>query len=486
MKKLLTVAVAALLIMGLAAATYAMEMKASGFIRVRTAWYVNTGDPGTIRATSDNFDDGNAWMDSRMRLKLDFIASEDLMGVIYFEGDSTRWGEASGTRNAAGYWGTDRSAVELKQFYIDFKVPGIADFAPNRLRAGLQALSLRSHVWCYVDGAGLRWQIDTGPVRHYFNWFKPWEGTDYQYDDSDLYVWRGILSLPDFPVRPGGFFAYLNSNDDPLGAGLALLAPGITDSLFDGEYYWIGVNVDGKVGPVNLQTDFIYFGGTAEPTSLAKNLALPALIDDADFGGWLAWADVNANLDVGMPGLNVGGTFMYATGNDLSEFNKPSPDLDAYYVPPGSEANTKLSIVFWPSNVHDGINLSRGAGRSSGTTVQQRMYGGLWTIKGYASVKPLDWLKVTGYGMYIGDTTDDGNTVGNAVDITEVTGLRDDDDIGFEFGAIADISIYKNLTYSIGAGWLLAGDALDTVGPLGTNEEPDDPWAIVSQLMYKF
>jgi hypothetical protein len=485
MKKLLTVTVAALLIVGLAATTYAMEFKTSGFIRARTAWYVNTGDPGTISAAADNFDDSNAWMDARARLYLDFIASEDLMGSLRFEIDSTRWGEAAGTRNTAGYWGTDRAAFEVKQFYIDFKVPGIAEFAPNRLRVGAQGLSIRSHVWTYVDGAGVRWQVDTGPVRHYFNWFKPWEGTDYQYDDSDLYIYRGILSLPDFPVRPGAFFAYLNSNDDPLGAGLALLAPGITDSLFDGEYYWIGVNVDGKVGPVNLQTDFIYFGGTSEPTSLAKGLALPAVIDDVDFGGWLFWADVNADLGAG-PGLNVGGTFMYCTGNDLSEFNKASPDLEAYYVPPATEGNPLLSVVFWPSAVHDGLNLARGAGRSSGTAVQQRFYGGLWTIKGYASIKPLDWLKVTGYGMYIGDTTDNGNTVGNAVDPTEVTGLRDDGDIGIEVGAIVDMSIYKNLTYSVGAGWLFAGDALDTVDGIGLNQEPDDPWAIVSQLIYKF
>jgi hypothetical protein len=481
MKKLLTVAVAALLIMGLAATTYAMEMKASGFIRVRTAWYVNTGAPGTIRATADDFDDSEAWMDSRMRLKLDFIASEDLMGVIYFESDSSRWGEAGGTRNTAGAWGTDRVAVEMKQFYIDFKVPGISEFAPNRLRVGLQALSVRSHVWTYIDGAGIRWQLDTGPVRHYLNWFKAWEGTDHQYDDSDLYVYRGILSLPDFPVRPGAFFAYMQQNDDPMGFGLGRFRPGLTDSRFDADYYWIGVNVDGKAGPVNLKTDFIYFTGEAAATSLGKLEGF----GDWDYGGWLVYADVNANIDAG-PGLNVGGTFMYGTGDDVSEFNKLSPDVEGYRVPPATEGNPKLSVVFWPSNVHDGINLGRGAGRSSGTDVQQRFFGGLWTIKGYASIKPLDWLKVTGYGMWIGDTTKDGNTVGNAIDITEVTGLSDDDDIGLEFGAIVDMSIYKNLTYSIGAGWLLAGDALDTVDSVGINQEPDDPWAIVTQLMYKF
>jgi hypothetical protein len=496
MKKLLTVAVAALLIMGLAAATYAMEMKASGFIRVRTAWYEGTGDPGAPRATADNYEDTEAWTDSRFRLKLDFIASEDLMGVIYFEGDSTKWGEASGTRNAAGFYTTDRAAVELKQFYIDFKVPGISEFAPNRLRVGTQWMAIRSHVCLGADAAAARWQVDTGPVRHYFNWIKPWEGTDYQYDDTDMYAYRIILSLPDFPVRPGAFVLYMNSNDFDYfgfpggrgwGGGSGLLRPGITDSLGDGEFYWIGVNVDGKVGPVALKTDFVYFGGEAEPSSTQKALS-GNFIQDADYGGWCIYADANANLDFA-PGLNVGGTFLYATGNDLDEHFQSKPDFEAYYMPPG-EGNPSLGTVFWAGKVNDAINMARVSqgldNRSDANSIQQRYIGGLWTIKGYASIKPLDWLKLTGYGMYIGDTVDNGNAVGDAWAWTFST-YEDESDIGIEFGAIADMSVYKNLTYSVAVGYLFAGGALDTwTGTPGINDEPGDPWAIVSQLMYKF
>lgn len=497
MKKLLTVAVAALLIFGLAAATYAMEMKASGFVRVRTFVGVNTGDPGAPRATADNYDDTEAWTDSRFRLQFSFIASEDLMGVVYFEGDSTKWGEASGTRNAAGFYTTDRAAVELKQFYIDFKVPGISEFAPNRLRVGTQWIAIRSHVCMGADAAAARWQVDTGPVRHYFTWIKPWEGTEYQYDDTDMYAYRLILSLPDFPVRPGAFILYMNSNDydyfggtaagQGWGRGLGFLAPGITDSLGDMEVYWIGVNVDGKVGPVNLTTDFVYFGGDSEPSSLVKNIT-GGLVNDADYGGWCVYADANANLDFG-PGLNVGGTFLYATGNDLDEHFKPKPSFDAYYMPPG-EGNPSLGTVFWAGVVNDAINMARISqgldSRNSAAAIQQRYIGGLWTIKGYASLKPLEWLKVTGYGMYIGDTVDNGNAVGNAAALS-FSGFRDDDDIGIEVGAIVDMSVYKNLTYSVAGGYIFAGDALDTWTGIGLlNDEPSNPWAIVSQLIYKF
>ena len=229
------------------------------------------------------------------------------------------------------------------------RLPPTAVQSTQDPQLGIQGLSLRSHVWTFVDGPGIRWQLDTGPVRHYLNWFKAWEGADHQSDDSDLYAYRAILSLPDFPLRPGGFVAYMHQKDDPIGFGLGRFRAGITDSRFDADYYWLGVNVDGKIGPVNLQTDFIYFGGEAEATGLGKLEGF----GDFDYGGWLAWIDANLDLDVGMPGLNVGGTFMYATGDDLSEFNKLSPDVEGYRVPPATEGNPLLSVVFWPSAVHD-------------------------------------------------------------------------------------------------------------------------------------
>jgi hypothetical protein len=488
MKKILTLAAVIVFVFTLAAATYAVEFKASGMIRVRTAWYMNTD--GSPRVDDDNFNDTEAWVDSRFRLKMDLVASEDLMGVVYFEGDSTRWGENRGTgaqRNQAGSWGaggSDAAAVELKQFYIDFNVPGLKDTAPTNVRVGTQWLAIRSHVFLGADGATLRIFTNPGPVRLYLNWSKPYEGTDHQYDDADLYSTRVVLALPDFPVQPGGFFAYLHSNDYGNEQGMNSGA-----RLGSGNFWWLGVNVDGKIGPANLKTDFVYFNGEVD----ASSAALAAGTNfDADYGGWLVYADVN----VPIAQFTVGGTFMYATGDDVDEYVKTKPDLGAYRIPPGSEANPALGVVFWASGVNDAVDIATGEGgaqsyavananRAQSWRVQQRWFGGLWTAKGYASFKPLDWLKVTGYGMYIGDTTKEGNTIGNAVETA--TTLEDEDYIGLEFGAIVDLNIYKNLTYSVGAGYLLAGDALDTYTGVGlVNDDPDDPWAIVSQLIYKF
>jgi hypothetical protein len=469
MKKMLTLAAVIVFVFSLAAATYAMDISASGFIRVRTDVSVNTVH--LPRATAADFDDTEAWVDSRFRLKMDLVASEDLKGVIFFEGDSTRWGEVGIDRNEAGAWGaggSDRNAVELKQFYIDFNVPGLKDTVPTNVRVGTQWLAVRSHVWMGADGATLRVFTNPGPVRLYLNWSKPGEGTDWNYDDSDLYSTRFVLALPDFPIQPGAFVGYWNGNDYPLHSGTG----------DDGEFLWIGVNVDGKIGPVALKTDFVYFDGEVEFAGLAP---------DADYGGWIVYADVNVPISM----FTVGGTFMYATGDDLVDAADPTgADFDAYYIPPGSEANPGLGTVFWAGPVNDAVDIAHAGARSSNTAVQQRWFGGLWTIKGYASVKPLDWLKVTAYGMYIGDTTDEGNTIGDASNVSGVpaaaVGFEDDDDVGIEIGAIVDLSIYKNLTYSMAVGYLFAGDALDTADAANITQDPDDPWAIVSQLIYKF
>jgi hypothetical protein len=497
-------ATAVILVLGLAAATYAVDFGASGFVRVRSKWGVNSGNP--IRGTAGDFDATEAWMDTRFRLKFTAKANDYASGVIYFEGDSSRWGERetpvylanwgaaatnsftrSGARNAAGQWNADRTAVELKQFYIDFKVPGVSDFAPTTIKAGIQGFSVRSHVLLFADGPGVEVNSQAGPVKFNLYWYKPEEGSDWKSDDADFYgaqVWvPGLL-----PVTPGGYILYLNANNYPIRSATAVptltiapppTIPIVTETypaeLNQADLFWIGAYVDGKIGPVALKADFVYSGGDVE----ARSAGLAAGFVDVDLSGWMVFVDACYTLEMAMP-IDIGGGFMYATGNDVTDV-----DFDGYAVPPGSEEPYigDWSIVYYASAINDGTRISN---LGSGTAAAYGKAGGTWFAKLYGGVKPLDWMKVTAYAMYIGDTTDDGNTVGNAVDPTEASGLQDDDDIGIEVGAIANINIYKNLTYTIGAGWLFAGDALDTALTATTNDEPDDPWAIVSQLIFKF
>lgn len=112
--------------------------------------------------------------------------------------------------------------------------------------------------------------------------------------------------------------------------------------------------------------------------------------------------------------------------------------------------------------------------------------GGLWLTKLYGSYKVTDMYKVTLAAIYAGDTTKSGNSIGNARKADGVT-LRDDKDIGFEFDLLNQLTLYKNLTWDIGFGYLMAGNAWDFWdATTNTNKSPKNPWGLNSRLVYSF
>lgn len=159
MKKFIVSCLAGLLILALAAPGYAqapkLEFKASGFIDTQTFWeggvpQRNTsagmygvtngnyasGTPAVINVKAPGWNRTDSHWDARAHLKFDAVMGSNLSGTIYFEIDSSRWGsvfnQSANTREANnfGAWTTDRSAVEVKNIYIDvglpyFGVPGL-------------------------------------------------------------------------------------------------------------------------------------------------------------------------------------------------------------------------------------------------------------------------------------------------------------------------------------------------------------------------
>jgi hypothetical protein len=407
--------------------------------------------------------------------------------------------------------------------YIDFKVPG-TDAAPTSVKAGIIGFAYRAHLCTYNDGTGVQVSTKAGPVKIDVHWMKPRENNDWQADDTDVYAFRVTLAEL-LPVKPQIWLQYWNSNSwsagAPLTAPTALGSMGRMSGVNTGQnggtdtadLWWIGFALDGKAGPVALKADFIYNGGDIERQYPQVNpVAVPWVnpIEDEDFGGWLFFADANYTIPIDMA-VNVGATFMYATGDDLWDA-ATEREHDGFYITPSSEAGWigTWGVVFYPSRVNDGVGTTA---VFAANTVSPYGPGGTWFGKLYGSLKPLDWLKVTAYGMYIGDTADSGDMYGTEATTTFIdptTGapriLREDNsDIGIEFGLITDFQIYKNLKYSIAGGYLFGGDALNqytgvdfvpatgayviggTVpGALAINDEPNNPWAIVSQLIFNF
>jgi hypothetical protein len=433
-----------------------------------------------------------AWMESRARLKFDASMGKALSGTIFLEMDSFRWGDEpvnaltlsqSGTM---GFWGADRPAVEVKNVYFDVALPYVGIPVPMMLRFGVQPLYLRPYIFAYTDGAGIGGAIKLDPVTISPMWLKPLEGKDASADDVDVYALNVFANAGELTF--GGFGAYYNMNTYPLNQATAVYGDG---PPFRADMLWLGLYAEGKVGPVELNFDVVYDHGEVKK-------AFSTQVPDVTYQGWASRLTINHRWDK----FNLGTTFMYASGADQKKTSQsglpgsrtpyhsntnPSitSDVDSYVIPPGSEqwAGGESLIVYgsWIARSEIGFFVFPNTAASSLT---RGSWGGTWFAKLFAGYKLTSWYKVSIEAFYIGDTTKNGNTLGNA---TRANGLpRDDKTIGIELDWIHNFLVYQNLKFDVGLGYLFTGSALEQAGRFGENASFKNPWIIATHLTYEF
>jgi hypothetical protein len=507
MKKFIVLSILGLLIIAFSTTVYAqpkLQFTARGDIEVTTLYFRNApwGQGGTFSTyffvpnwpTSWGVSNSGEWNRRRAfigecaNIFFDFTIDKSLSGTIGFEMDSGGWGSPSGDMGA---WNTDQKDVEIKHAYITFAVPGIP--IPMTIRAGIQPLVERPNMFLYTDGGAVTGTIKLDPVTIGLTWAKAFEGKAAVADDADVY---GLSARAKFgPMSAGGYVYYYNMNTYPLQQ--STISYGSTYT-YSADMWWIGVNSDGKLGPINYNFDFIFDTGEVSYRKSAAT-ALPAGAKrDVDYSGFATqlkitypWekfafgvlgtyatgADLNKTSTSGFPGSSVAGVGTFTS------------KVGSYVIPPGSE-----QWAIWGESMVVNCNYISGGPAYPPTMSPLTSYsanmtrgalGGLWIAKLFASVSPVPWYKVTLQGMYIGDTTKHGNTLGDAVKPTGIR--RDDNDVGWEVDLLNDIMIYKNLKWSLGGGILFAGDAMDQSNASGvTNESPKKPYMIATKLRYDF
>ena len=135
MKKLMTLALAAAMMLGAATGASAIDFKAKGQW-IMSFDYGMHGNFSESKAKNNsgykNEDEFEARQ--RVRLQLDAVASEALSGTVFFEIGDQIWGKAD---NGAAL-GSDGKVVEVKRAYIDWMVPN----TDLKVRMGLQGVAL--------------------------------------------------------------------------------------------------------------------------------------------------------------------------------------------------------------------------------------------------------------------------------------------------------------------------------------------------------
>ncbi|MCX5906755.1 MAG: hypothetical protein NTY64_06100, partial [Deltaproteobacteria bacterium] len=199
MKKYFVVLVAAVAILAVASPSLA-QFKSWGHMEVETYW----SNKGTY-FDSDKSDNRRA-IAERFRFYLQYGDPKTVRAVIGFEADSTTWGESSGPsapylnnnaaqgsnnagtttgapgatdRNHMGSLATDQIALEIKHAYLDFVVPN----TPLSVMAGLQNFAVGGSLgrfWENVDAPGIQLSGNFAPHTIQAVYFKEYKGNTYK------------------------------------------------------------------------------------------------------------------------------------------------------------------------------------------------------------------------------------------------------------------------------------------------------------------
>ena len=486
MKKLMTLALAAGMLLGAATGASAIDFKAKG------QWLMGfaAGDGSFTSHQKDNkasnhnraTDTSDAFSAmQRVRLQLDAVASEALSGTVYFEIGDTTWG-----RNATGgALGADQNVVELKNAYIDWMVPNTA----LKFRMGIQTITMPN----VAGGSAVLDDDVAGIVASYqFNenvgltavWARPFndnwagdgstsghwrqDGRNGYLDNVDMFALMVPLTFDGVKVTPWAMYGMIGANAwDAMDAGWDGSNgnfPQYTMRPYPYAYNW--ANQLGNVGDIN--TSKAYGAAFWAGLPIALTLWDPLNIEvDINYGyiesmgrfdvqqmnsrdwrrgdtkreGWLVKALVEYKLDWGTPGIFG----WYSSGDDGNVKN-------------GSERMPTLSgCGNFMSFMGDG-NYGWGDGRLYDKNLT---YAGTWgiglRIHDMSFVEDLKHsFRVAYWGgtnspamaKYVGSSWGWDNGTGEGPYLTTNDGL-------LEFNLVNSYQIYENLEANLELGYIV-------------------------------
>ena len=473
MKKILTLMLAAGMLLGAASGAKAIDFKASG------EWLVGfgLGDGSLIKDVdnkkyhhNDTFNAGQ-----RVRLQLDAVASESLSGTVFFEIGDQMWGNAEESGAALG---ADGQIVKVKNAYIDWMVPN----TDLKLRMGLQAVAMPN-----VAGGSAIMDGDAAAVvaSYQFNdnvgltalWMRPLNDNyagrvygdreDYQknyLDNMDLFALMLPLKFDGVELTPWAMYGMQGKNtrfnegevetaDGALSVTLPGYLPGMNfgpgglgkTSKAYGSMFWAGLPVAiTAFDPLNIEFDINYGYVEAMGRYDVLKRGTDWVRGNSKREGWLVKALVEYKMDWGTPGIFG----WYASGDDGNVKN-------------GSERLPSIAGAGnFTSFMGDG-NLAWGTGYNFYDN--NLTYAGTWGIGlQIADVSFVEDLKHTFRVAYWGGTNSPSMVkyMGSGVAWNDTTATQDGpylttNDGLLEFNLVNSWQIYENLEANLELGYIV-------------------------------
>ena len=337
MKKLMTLALAAAMMLGAATGANAIDFKAKGQW-IMSFDYGMHGNFGESKAAANSGYSRNGNHEDefeatqRVRLQLDAVASEALSGTVFFEIGDQVWGD----NDNGGALGADGKVVELKRAYIDWMVPQ----TDLKVRMGIQGIALPS----FTTNASQIMDDDVAAIslNYQFNenvgltafWARPYnDNAGYKSSDTGATKWDNYMDNMDMfavllpltfdgvKVTPWVMYAAMGPGMYDLndkgklvsygnawgraGAGMVSGFHGSDKWDTYGNAFWAGVTGEVTLwDPFRIAWDVNYGSAAYEDQKLNRE-------------GWLASLLLEYKLDWGTPGLYG----WYSTGDDNNPRN---------------------------------------------------------------------------------------------------------------------------------------------------------------------
>ena len=472
MKKILTLMLAAGMLLGAASGAKAIDFKASG------EWLVGfgLGDGSLIQAVDNkkyrHHDTFNAGQ--RVRLQLDAVASESLSGTVFFEIGDQMWG----TAESGGALGADGKEVKVKNAYIDWMVPN----TDLKLRMGLQAVAMPN-----VAGGSAIMDGDAAALvaSYQFNdnvgltalWMRPlndnYTGTNADnepygngynnyLDNMDLFALMLPLKFDGVELTPWAMYGMQGKNtrfneggvgtaDGALDVTLPGYLPGMNEFALGktgkayGSMFWAGLPVAiTAFDPLNIEFDINYGYVEAMGRYDVLKRGTDLVRGNSKREGWLVKALVEYKMDWGTPGIFG----WYASGDDGNVKN-------------GSERLPSIAGAGnFTSFMGDG-NLAWGTGYNFYDN--NLTYAGTWGVGlQIADVSFVEDLKHTFRVAYWGGTNSPSMVkyMGSGVAWDDTTAAQDGpylttNDGLLEFNLVNSWQIYENLEANLELGYIV-------------------------------
>ena len=330
MKKLMTLALAAAMMLGAATGANAIDFKAKGqwIMSFDYGMHGNFGESKAKNNSGFGKHEDEFEARQRVRLQLDAVASEALSGTVFFEMGDQIWGQDS----TGGALGADGRVVELKRAYIDWMVPQ----TDLKVRMGIQGLALPS----FTTNASQIFDDDVAAIslNYQFNenvgltafWARPYnDNAGYKSSDAGSTKWDNYMDNMDMfavllpltfdgvkvtpwvmyaAMGPGMFDNFAKEPGNAWGRASAGMQSGFKGTDWNDSYgnaFWAGVT--GEVtywDPFRIAWDVNYGSASYEDQKMNRE-------------GWLASLLLEYKLDWGTPGLYG----WYGSGDDSNPRN---------------------------------------------------------------------------------------------------------------------------------------------------------------------